>query len=526
MKRVIIVIILILTAVQIKSQSATTLIEILNPFLKLPAIPAASGNSVVFIDYRNYRYSMFMVDIITKQELLLIPVLGYTEPKLGFWAERIAWVGYPTLSQADLYVMNVATNVITRITEDPAFQNYPDIYENRLVWQDYRNMVNNNANADIYLYDFNTGILKQITTNNSYQSLPAIWGDLIVWEDHRNADIDSTNSDIYLYNLSTDQEIQITSNPAAQLNPDICENIIVWEDYRNQGNSDIYMFDFTTGIEEAVSTFNSYKSHPVVYGNWIVWLDYRNSPYADIYGYNLNTKKEYPIITQADHQDFVILDNLNLIWQDFRSYRQDLYRAVLINPQSAFLTINSPNGGENYSVGSTLTIIWNWNNVTDVKIEYSTDNGINWIDIVSSTPCTGSYPWTIPNTPSDLCKIRITDLSDQTVTDLSDGLFSIENPVSMQDSRNPELKDFELYQNYPNPFNPFTTIFYSLPHTSFIKIEIINFLGEKIFSVVDGFKDAGNHFETFDFEIHQSGIYFCTLQAEGFRKTIKMILLK
>ncbi len=90
------------------------------------------------------------------------------------------------------------------------------------------------------------------------------------------------------------------------------------------------------------------------------------------------------------------------------------------------LTVSSPYGGENWQVGSAHNITWTQTNVSSVKIEYSTNNGTSWIQVVSSTPASsGSYSWTVPNTASNRCKVRITDLTDTLISDQSDTTFTI-----------------------------------------------------------------------------------------------------
>ncbi|GEM_PF-5020906 len=323
---------LLIFSIQILGQTATTSITVLDPLPIFPSIPTVSGNTMAFVDYRNSIYSLYQVNLNTKQEIVASLNIGYTQPQIRISGDRVIWIGYPTTTQADVYVRNLSTSITTRITSDAAYQNFPDIQGNRVVWQDYRNTpTTNKNNADIYLYDFLTAQTKQITTNNTYQTSPSVWGNRIAWEDYRNAQTITTNADIYLYDVVTNQEVQITSNTAAQIFPDMWEDKIVWEDYRN-GVGDIYMYDLTTKTERAISIFKAYKTHPVIYGNWIVWQDYRNgTTQADLYGFDLSTNQEYPIIVQGEHQDYPQLDGLNLIWLDFRSGRQDIYQAILKN---------------------------------------------------------------------------------------------------------------------------------------------------------------------------------------------------
>jgi protocatechuate 3,4-dioxygenase beta subunit len=109
--------------------------------------------------------------------------------------------------------------------------------------------------------------------------------------------------------------------------------------------------------------------------------------------------------------------------------------------ETASLQVTSPNGGEVWDTGSLQAITWtNAGPVGDVKIEYTIDNGINWIEIVSSMENTGNYNWTVPAAPSPNCKIRISGPGG-VPSDISDAVFTIfSNPagwvpvIGMQDN--------------------------------------------------------------------------------------------
>ncbi|WP_448522334.1 T9SS type A sorting domain-containing protein, partial [Schleiferia thermophila] len=92
---------------------------------------------------------------------------------------------------------------------------------------------------------------------------------------------------------------------------------------------------------------------------------------------------------------------------------------------------------------------------------------------------------------------------------------------------------FELSQNYPNPFNPTTTITYTLPSASPVRLELFDVLGRKVATLVNAKQSAGTH--TYRLNATQfalsSGVYFYRIQADGangerFVQTKKMILLK
>lgn len=91
------------------------------------------------------------------------------------------------------------------------------------------------------------------------------------------------------------------------------------------------------------------------------------------------------------------------------------------------IVVTSPNGGEEWPVGSTQEITWVTGSapVGEVRIEYTADGGLNWIEIVGRTENNGVYPWLIPDTPSTECLVRISEADDGDPVDRSDSFFSI-----------------------------------------------------------------------------------------------------
>lgn len=101
---------------------------------------------------------------------------------------------------------------------------------------------------------------------------------------------------------------------------------------------------------------------------------------------------------------------------------------VLIGLLLYWIRVNSPNGGEVYAVGANREITWSsGTGILSVRIDYSVDGGSHWISppIAASTINDGSYTWTVPDTLSDNCILRISDASDGSPYDLSNEPFSI-----------------------------------------------------------------------------------------------------
>lgn len=90
---------------------------------------------------------------------------------------------------------------------------------------------------------------------------------------------------------------------------------------------------------------------------------------------------------------------------------------------------------------------------------------------------------------------------------------------------------FELFQNYPNPFNPSTTIRYSVPVSSAVKISVFNVLGQRIATIADQVHEAGNYSVVWNGRNDRqqpvsSGIYFYWLETDGLRLSKKMLIIK
>ncbi len=93
-------------------------------------------------------------------------------------------------------------------------------------------------------------------------------------------------------------------------------------------------------------------------------------------------------------------------------------------------------------------------------------------------------------------------------------------------------KEYSITQNYPNPFNPSTTLRYSLPFDSYVKIELYDIAGQKITELVNGDHNAGYYELKINLSNLSSGIYLYAMNAvkkDGYLKFYqvrKMMFLK
>ena len=96
-----------------------------------------------------------------------------------------------------------------------------------------------------------------------------------------------------------------------------------------------------------------------------------------------------------------------------------------------FLSLLSPNGGEKFLARQQRNITWVSNQVNNVLIQYSINNGMDWQTACSSCPAgSGKFTWTIPDEFSEQSKIRIFDSADSSFCDVSDSSFIIKDTVT------------------------------------------------------------------------------------------------
>ena len=105
-------------------------------------------------------------------------------------------------------------------------------------------------------------------------------------------------------------------------------------------------------------------------------------------------------------------------------------------------------------------------------------------------------------------------------------------PSDVTDDETPDTPAASyLSQNYPNPFNPVTTMRFGLKSRSAVSLRIYDPAGRLVRTLVDEPRDAGHYTEEWDGRDNSSrtvasGVYFYKLEADSFRETKKMILLR
>jgi hypothetical protein len=106
---------------------------------------------------------------------------------------------------------------------------------------------------------------------------------------------------------------------------------------------------------------------------------------------------------------------------------------ISIVADAASIHVSSPNGGEQWAMGSAHSITWSTSNLPsgeNVRIEISRDGGVNWSTLSLSAANNGSYPWTPGSGDVGAAlRIRVSGVTNTQISDVSDNNFSVCNPT-------------------------------------------------------------------------------------------------
>jgi len=299
----------------------------------------------------------------------------------------------------EIYVMNSDGSNQKNLTNNPSHDHYPS-------WSPEGSKIafhsDRNGNNEIYVMNSDGSNLKNLT-NNLETDVLASWspdGSKIVFETNRDG-----NYEIYVMDIDGSNQTRLTNSPYkdwfAEWSPD--GSIIAFSSDRG-GNFEIYVMN-SDGTNLTRLTNNSKP-------------DYRPSWSFD------GSKIVFDRFSDGNYEIYVMnSDGTNLT-------RLTSNPANDLDPSwfslSGTIMVTSPNGSENWAASTPHNITWKSNDIDNVKIEYSINGDSNWVTIVSSiNSLIGSYLWTVPNTLSNNCLIKITYTSALWINDQSDEVFTI-----------------------------------------------------------------------------------------------------
>ncbi|MBU1976277.1 MAG: right-handed parallel beta-helix repeat-containing protein [Nanoarchaeota archaeon] len=174
--------------------------------------PDIDGTDIVFRRSNSDANGIYLYDINTGEESLLIPGEYFSAPRIS--GNNVAVIDG---SSSNVLVYHMDTERITTIYSGGWLQRAVDIDGNRVVWEDERN-----GQFNIYMYDLSTSTHTRISTTPSLG--PKISGDQVIWADYRNGGWDTYSKDLV---SGVESRISTTTN-WANFGMDIDGDTITW----------------------------------------------------------------------------------------------------------------------------------------------------------------------------------------------------------------------------------------------------------------------------------------------------------
>jgi len=170
------------------------------------------------------------------------------------------------------------------------------------------------------------------------------------------------------------------------------------------------------------------------------------------------------------------------------------------------------------------------------RINYFMTDEINYQNIIEGQEFQGFH--SLYQTDSSSIGFEFNDKSDwYCVFDNTSSLHTLQHivgSVNLYSVYDPEIPKVYVLQNYPNPMNPQkgeTTITYQLPQKTKVEITIYNLLGQKVKTLVNGTKYAGqfsinwNGRNEFN-QLVSSGVYVCNIKTDHGVASRKMLVVR
>lgn len=233
------------------------------------------------------------------------------------------------------------------------------------------------------------------------------------------------------------------------------------------------------------------------FGEYNDWIEIYNATTeaVDISGYyitdDLSNPSQWKIPTTTSDSTIIQPGGFLLLWADKQPEQGVLHVNIKLGASGEAIGLYLPDG-----IGVVDTLTYGVQ-TTDISYGRLEDGGDLWEFFTGTTPGASN----------------------------SGGTVGIEEPA------NSLISEFQLSQNFPNPFNPTTTISYSLPEMSDVRLIVYDITGREVARIVNSQQTSGYHNVQWNGRDDSgnpvsTGVYFTRLEAGEYSQTIKMVYLK
>jgi GH18 family chitinase len=215
--------------------------------------------------------------------------------------------------------------------------------------------------------------------------------------------------------------------------------------------------------------------------------------------------------------------------------------------------LNGGAAGETYSIASDNVVTWSW--VKQVlaanpkMVEAWDDTGkCSYWHTPATNDLASAQIWGQPRnislifyeTPLSIAAKKTYCVNNNmkgmmfwTLSQMMDGDSCpiLETVIPVEETQSPKVSQFRLCQNYPNPVTAGTYVEYALPKDAVVKLKIYDITGRTIKTLIANNQKCGMYRVFWDGQDNtgqkvSNGIYFCRMEADNFKTTKSLIVLK
>lgn len=167
-----------------------------------------------------------------------------------------------------LMAYNMITTTAQPVDQMTQDQLDPSIHHQLLVWQDFRDV----GYGEVYMKDLRSGEIRRITNDPGGQYYPVIFDHWIVWSDNRNGQLD-----LYGYNLKRNAEIRLTNTPEDETRPYINGKWVAYsEDSAGELNVNLRLLHLSNLANVQLTNVESQKEKPSLASGRLFWSELRS----------------------------------------------------------------------------------------------------------------------------------------------------------------------------------------------------------------------------------------------------------
>jgi len=299
--------------------------------------PAISGDLIVWQDFRNGNWDIYMYDLVTKKESQITShPADQINPAIS--GNVIVWEDYSKSDKRpNICMLDLAKNKIELVDSTPASQKYPAVSGDRIIWVEIKKVGSFEYKDEFCVYNLDNSEKSVIFSFQHYLLLfslltlepeeefdpPAISGEWAVisgnwiipyWESVVSHNV------VLIFNVVTKEKISLGRGCLASISGDK----VVWFGENPDSNYDLKVYDLVSKTTTII--FPPHKKCgidiPKISGNWVVYTDKRDDR-KRIYLYDMANKKETKINFHPSKNPAI--SGNRIVWADYRNKNWDIY---------------------------------------------------------------------------------------------------------------------------------------------------------------------------------------------------------